>query len=171
MKWIFHHTITDRVFITLESIETLRKKFNRLYWGLTIFYIGLTLLFAPFSVTADTKVHPAGNSTQSAFLGQVLTHSIHKIHSVPFFRFLELSVISTFIGQTFLHFPHAVSYTHLSLVGGGIYPNMLCAHPPFQIDGNFGFAAAVLEMLVQYEEQKIVFLPALPDEDVYKRQV
>lgn len=51
-----------------------------------------------------------------------------------------------------------------SLVGGGIYPNMLCAHPPFQIDGNFGFAAAVLEMLIQYEEQKIVFLPALPDE-------
>ena len=51
-----------------------------------------------------------------------------------------------------------------SLVGGGIYPNMLCAHPPFQIDGNFGFAAAVLEMLVQYEEQKIVFLLALPDE-------
>ena len=81
---MFHHTITDRVFITLESIETLRKKFNRLYWGLTIFNIGLTLLFAPFSVTADTKVHPAGNSAQSAFLGQVLTHSIHKIHSVPF---------------------------------------------------------------------------------------
>ena len=68
--------------------------------------MGLTLLFVSFSVTADTKVHPAGNSAQSAFLGQVLTHSIHKIHSVPFFRFLELSIISTFIGQTFLHFPH-----------------------------------------------------------------
>ena len=49
MKWIFHHTITDRVFITLESIETLRKKFNRLYWGLTIFNISLTLLFALLS--------------------------------------------------------------------------------------------------------------------------
>ena len=60
--------------------------------------MGLTLLFVSFSVTADTKVHPAGNSAQSAFLGQVLTHSMHKIHSVPFFRFLELSVISTFIG-------------------------------------------------------------------------
>lgn len=49
-----------------------------------------------------------------------------------------------------------------SLSGGGIYPNMLCAHPPFQIDGNFGFAAAILEMLVQYQEDKIRFLPAIP---------
>lgn len=51
-----------------------------------------------------------------------------------------------------------------SLVGGGTYPNMLCAHPPFQIDGNFGFAAAVLEMLVQYQDDRIFFLPALPKE-------
>lgn len=79
--------------------------------------MGLTLLFVSFSVTADTKVHPAGNSAQSAFLGQALTHSMHKIHSVPFFRFLELSVISTFIGQTFLHFPHEIhfSLSHLTL--------------------------------------------------------
>ena len=74
--------------------------------------MGRTLLFVSFSVTADTKVHPARNSAQSAFLGQVLTHSIHKMHSVPFFRFLELSVISTFIGQTFLHFPQLI---HLSV--------------------------------------------------------
>ena len=52
----------------------------------------------------------------------------------------------------------------MSLVGGGTYPNMLCAHPPFQIDGNFGFAAAVLEMLVQYQDDRIFFLPALPEE-------
>ena len=79
--------------------------------------MGLTLLFVSFSVTADTKVHPARNSAQSAFLGQGLTHSIHKMHSVPFFRFLELSVISTFIGQTFLHFPHEIhfSLSHLTL--------------------------------------------------------